>query len=192
MRNMITLQGSILIASLFIAGCNDMYDGHKLKPLEESKFYPDHRSARPLPEGTVARGFARTDELLYTGKIDSAYADLFPFPVTEQVVQRGQNQFNTFCSPCHGRLGDGGGMIVQRGFPKPNSFHSDSVRLKPAGFYFDVITNGFGRMYSYAPSVPVPDRWAIISYIRALQLSQRTPYDELSAAEKQKLLEMRK
>jgi mono/diheme cytochrome c family protein len=192
MSKMMTFRGNLLIACFLIAGCNDMYDGHKLKPLEESKFYADRRSARPLPEGTVARGHARTEELLYTGMIDSAVADVFPFPVTEQVVQRGQDQFNTFCSPCHGRLGDGGGMIVQRGFPRPNSFHSDSVRGKPAGFYFDVITNGFGRMYSYAPSVAVNDRWAIISYIRALQLSQRAPYDQLPAVDKQKISEMRK
>lgn len=182
----------ILLGSLLVAGCNDMYDNQKIKPLEESKFFADHRSARPLPEGTVARGYARTDALLYTGKIDSAFADKFPFPVTDAVVRRGQDQFNTFCSPCHGRLGDGGGMIVQRGFPRPNSFHADSVRTKPAGFYFDVITNGFGRMYSYAPSVSVEDRWAIIAYLRALQLSQRTPVTELTENEKQQLLEHRK
>jgi mono/diheme cytochrome c family protein len=191
-NNMNTLRGIIVIGCFLIVGCNDMYDGHKLKPLEESKFYADHRSARPLPEGTVARGFARTEQLLYIGKLDSSFADMFPFPVTKQVVQRGQNQFNTFCSPCHGRLGDGGGMIVQRGFPRPNSFHSDSVRSKPAGFYFDVMTNGFGRMYSYAPSVSVNDRWAIISYIRALQFSQRTPYDQLPAMDKEKISERRK
>jgi len=140
-------------------------------------------------EGTVARGYARTDELMYTGKIQGRLADTFPFPVTGDVVRRGQGEFNTFCSPCHGRLGNGAGMIVQRGFPKPNSFHSDSVRTKPAGYYFDVMTNGFGRMYSYAPSVPVEDRWAIIAYIRALQLSQRVSIGDLTAREQKQMAE---
>lgn len=160
-----------------------MYDRQKMKPLEESTFYSDGLSARPLVEGTVARGQARTDELLYTGKINGKLADVFPFAITDSVLARGQDRFNTFCSPCHSRIGDGGGMIVQRGFPRPNSFHSDSVRNRPAGYYFDVMTNGFGRMYSYAPSVPVVDRWSIIAYIRALQLSQRALVRDLPGQE---------
>lgn len=175
-----------IAAVAVLSSCNDMYDQPKFKPLRPSNLYTDG-SSRPLVEGTVARGYARTDELLYTGKLKGQFADEFPFKITKEVLQRGQDRFNIFCSPCHGRLGNGEGMIVQRGFPKPNSFHADSVRTQPAGFYFDVITNGFARMYSYAPSVPVEDRWAIIAYIRALQLSQHASVAELSDAERKQL-----
>lgn len=182
---------SILVACcigavVVLTSCNDMYNQPKFKPLRPSNLYPDG-SSRPLVEGTVARGYARTNELLYTGKLQGKLADEFPFNVTKEVLQRGQDRFNIFCSPCHGRLGNGEGMIVQRGFPKPNSFHADSVRNQPAGFYFDVITNGFGRMYSYAPSVPVEDRWAIIAYIRTLQLSQHVSVADLTDAERKQL-----
>ena len=179
---------ALISALAGLSACTDMYDQPKYRPLRPSAFYTDG-SSRPLVEGTIARGYARTDELLYTGKIQGKLADAFPFPITADVVRRGQNRFNTFCSPCHGRLGNGAGMIVQRGFPKPNSFHVDSVRAQPAGFYFDVITNGFGRMYSYGPSVTVEDRWAIIAYIRALQLSQRASVGELTYAERKRLAE---
>ncbi len=107
--------------------------------------------------------------------------------VDSALLARGQDRFNTFCSPCHGRTGEGTGMIVQRGFPKPNSFHQDSVRAKPDGYYFDVITNGFGRMYSYAPSVPAADRWAIVAYVRALQLSRKVDAARLTADERKRL-----
>jgi hypothetical protein len=173
---------------IFLAGCNDMADQPKYKPLRSSKMY-SNGSSRPLVEGTVARGQARTDELLYTGRMQGSFSDVFPFRVTDSLLLRGQNRFNTFCSPCHGRLGDGAGMIVRRGFPRPNSFHADSVRARPAGYYFDVITNGFGRMYSYAPSVPVEDRWAIIAYIRALQLSRHTFVGDLTVQERAQLAE---
>ena len=171
-----------------LSGCNDMWDQPKYKPLRPSKFFADG-SSRPLVEGTVARGYARTDELLYAGEINGKLADKFPFAVNAGVVKRGQDRFNIFCSPCHGRLGNGDGMIVRRGFPRPNSFHADSVRSLPAGFYFDVITNGFGRMYSYAPSVPVEDRWAIVAYIRALQLSQHTSVNDLDQTERRQIPE---
>jgi mono/diheme cytochrome c family protein len=110
-----------------------------------------------------------------------------PATVDSALLYRGQDRFNTFCSPCHGRTGEGTGMIVQRGFPKPNSFHMDSVRAKPDGYYFDVITNGFGRMYSYAPSVPTADRWAIVAYVRALQMSRTVDAAALTADERKKL-----
>ena len=171
-----------------LSACNDMYDQPKYRPLRASRFY-NNGSSRPLVEGTVARGYARTDELMYTGKIQGKMSDEFPVAVNARIIQRGQDRFNTFCSPCHGRLGNGEGMIVQRGFPKPNSFHSDSVRTKPVGYYFDVITNGFGRMYSYAPSVPVEDRWAIVAYIRALQLSQHASVADLTDAERKHIAE---
>lgn len=173
----------VVIAPL-LAGCTDMYNESKIKPLEESRFFQDRRSSRTLVEGTVARGMAHTDEHYYTGKIDGKTADTFPITVDDSVLARGQDRFNTFCSPCHSRLGDGNGMIVQRGFPRPNSFHSDSVRIKPVGYYFDVITNGFGRMYSYAHSVPVGDRWAIVAYMRALQYSRNVDVRTLTPEER--------
>lgn len=154
-------------------GCHqDMYDQPKVKPLTESRFYTDGLASRQPEEGTVPRGDIRTDDLLYTGKVGGKLAEVFPFPVTEEMLKNGQDRFNVFCSPCHGRLGNGRGMIVRRGFPQPRSFHNDTLKTAPVGYFFNVITNGYGKMYSYAPSVPVHDRWAIISYIRALQLSQ--------------------
>jgi hypothetical protein len=177
----------LVVAIMLFAGCNDMYDNARIKPLEKNLFFADGSSARPLPQGTVARGTAVNDDLLHTGKIDGRLADAFPFAVTDSVMRRGRDRFTTFCTPCHGRLGEGDGMIVQRGFPRPRSYHVDSVRTQPAGFYFDVMTNGYGKMYSYAPSVPVNDRWAIVAYIRALQLSQRASLASLPAADKDKL-----
>ena len=164
-----------------------MADRQKLKPLEESRFFPDSESSRPIVEGTLARGQLRLDELLYQGKQNGSLATTFPFPITEDVMKRGKEKFETFCTPCHGRLGDGRGMIVRRGFPQPMSFHADSVRAKPEGHYFDVMTNGFGRMYSYAASISPYDRWAIVAYIRALQYSRRVPVDLLSAEERTQL-----
>lgn len=175
----------LLILGVLVAGCHlDMHDQPKYKPLKENAFFADSSSARPIPEGTVARGRANVDELLSTGRLNGRLADLFPFEITDAVLRRGQDRYNTFCSPCHGRTGDGMGMIVQRGFPRPRSFHNDTLRTEPAGYYFDVMTRGFGRMYSYASSVPVRDRWAIAAYIRALQLSRRVPAGELQAAER--------
>jgi mono/diheme cytochrome c family protein len=159
-----------------------MYDGGRIKPLEESRFFRDGRSARPLVEGTVPREAPEGSELLLTGRKAGRLSDDFPHeevPLDSTTLSRGRGRYTVFCTPCHGRLGDGTGMVVQRGFPKPNSFHADTIRSKPAGHYFDVITNGFGRMYSYAPSIPVKDRWAIVAYIRALQLSRNVPARDL-------------
>jgi len=165
-----------IFAAGLASGCHlDMYDQPKFKPLAADPFFPDGASARPLVEGTVARGEDTAGAYETTGKIDGKIGGGFPFPVTRGVLDRGRNRFDTFCSPCHGRLGDGGGMVVLRGFPRPPSLLADSIRSEPEGFYFDVITTGFGRMYSYAPSVPVMDRWDIVAYIRALQMSQKTP-----------------
>ena len=176
-----------LACALLLAACTDMYDNQRMKPLEESKFFADGQSARPLVEGTVPRGSVRKGGLLESGKVDGQFADLFPFPITREVLEGGRQRFNTFCSPCHGRLGNGEGMIVLRGFPKPNSFHSDSLRAKPAGYFFDVITNGFGRMYSYAPSIAVRDRWSIVAYIRTLQLSQNVPLSSLQERDRSRI-----
>jgi mono/diheme cytochrome c family protein len=164
-----------------------MYDKARWKPLEKNNFFADGAMARPLPEGTVARGSAVNTDLMSTGKINGQFADAFPFALTEDIVKHGQKQFTTFCTPCHGRLGDGNGMIVQRGFPRPNSFHTDSLRARPVGYFLHVMTNGSGKMYSYAGSVQPKDRWAIAAYIRALQLSQRVNYSSLSEEEKKKV-----
>ncbi len=150
-----------------------MHDQPRYEPLEASDFFSDGRGSRPLVAGTVARGHLREDDHFYTGKLGTNFVDTFPFPLTRQILERGQERFNIFCSPCHDRLGNGEGMVVQRGFRRPPSFHIDRLRGAPAGYYFDVISNGFGAMQDYAAQVPARDRWAIVAYIRALQLSQR-------------------
>jgi hypothetical protein len=177
--------------ALLLAGCTDMQNGNRIKPLEESRFYADKRTARPLVEGTVPRGMAVVSDPVHTGKRDGAFVTAIPVRVDSALVHRGRDRFNIFCSPCHGRTGEGTGMIVQRGFPKPNSFHMDSVRAKPDGYYFDVITNGFGRMYSYAPSVPPADRWAIVAYVRALQFSRTVDAGALTEDERKLLYHTR-
>jgi len=166
----------------------DMHDQPRYEPLEATTFFKDGRASRPLVEGTVARGQLRIDDHFYRGMIDTALATTFPFPVTKDVLERGQERYNIFCAPCHDRVGTGKGMIVQRGFRHPPSFHLDRLRRAPVGHFFDVITNGFGAMYSYAGRIPPGDRWAIIAYIRALQLSQNATIDEVPAGQRQKLL----
>lgn len=178
----------IALCLAWMAGCRqDMHDQPRYKPLAASTFFGDSRAARPLVEGTVARGQLRTDEHFYTGKSGGVLVTTFPFPITRQVLERGRERFNIFCSPCHGRLGDGQGMVVLRGFRNPPSFHLDRMREKPVGHFFDVMTNGFGAMASYAARVPPQDRWAIVAYIRALQFSQRATLDDVPAEERAKL-----
>ncbi len=157
-----------------LAGCRqDMHDQPKHKPLSASALYEaDHRSARPAVEGTVARGQLQDDSSYYTGKDGAVPTAVLPMVVTAELLERGQTRFQTFCSPCHGRTGRGDGMIVQRGFKAPPSLHVDRLREAPVGYFYDVITHGFGAMSAYATQVPVPDRWAITAYVRALQLSQ--------------------
>ena len=137
--------------------------------------------------GTVARGQLKEDALFYTGKSGETFADTFPFPVTEATLARGQERYNIYCSPCHDRVGTGDGMIVRRGYRRPSSFHIDRLRAAPPGYYFDVMTNGFGAMPDYAAQIKPPDRWAIIAYIRALQLSQHATLAEVPPEERGKL-----
>lgn len=154
-------------------GCRqDMHNQPRLKPLRMSDFYADKRGSRPVLEGTVARGQLKEDAYLYTGKINNQPGNVFPMPVTDKVLARGRERFNIYCTPCHSRVGDGNGMIVQRGLRRPPSFHIDRLRNAPVGHFFDVMTNGFGAMPDYSAQISVQDRWAIIAYIRALQLSQ--------------------
>lgn len=158
---------------LVLAGCRqDMHDQPRFKPLAMSDFYPDMRSARPPVEGTVARGQLHDDTYFYTGKVGKDTGDYMPFPVTKDVLERGQQRFNIYCSPCHSRLGDGNGIVVQRGFRAPPSYHTDRLRKAPLGYFFEVMTYGYGAMPEYAPQIPARDRWCIVAYIRALQLSQ--------------------
>lgn len=167
---------------LVLGGCRqDMHNQPKFKPLRANDFYADMRSERPIIEGTVARGDLRDDQYFYTGKIGKNDGDVFPFPVTADVLKRGQERFNIYCTPCHSRVGDGNGMIVQRGYRRPPSYHIDRLRTAPVGHFFDVITNGFGAMPDYSAQVSVKDRWAIIAYIRALQFSQKAAQGDVPA-----------
>jgi mono/diheme cytochrome c family protein len=169
-------RAAILLAALslfLLAGCReDMQNQPKFIPLRENQFYGDNRSARSIMEGTIARGQLEDDPLLYTGKVNGQEADQFPFPITDKDLARGRERYNIFCSPCHSQLGDGNGMIVQRGFKKPPSYFDPRLMKAPVGHFFNVITYGRGAMGDYSAQVPVADRWRIAAYIRALQLSQ--------------------
>ena len=178
----------ICIAGLIVlAGCNDMEEQPKYRPLDASTFYADGRSARRPVDDTVPQGELHTDTPYYTGKEGGKDVASIPIPVTPELLARGRERFDIFCAVCHGRVGDGQGMIVKRGFPPPPSYHIDRLRNAPAGHFFDVMTNGYGTMYSYGDRVPVKDRWAIIAYIRALQLSQHAALSDVPDAQRSKL-----
>jgi mono/diheme cytochrome c family protein len=158
----------------------------KLKPYQESAFFADGQSSRPIVAGTIAQG-QLLDPVYATGKSGDLLVDKVPIKVDLALLGRGQQRYNIYCSPCHSRSGDGRGMIVQRGFPPPPSFHEQRLLDAPAGHYFHVITNGYGAMYSYASRIPIDDRWAIVAYIRALQLSQHATPDDIPATERTRL-----
>ncbi len=192
------VRGVIVLTAVMAAGCGvrfDMQDQPRYKTYKKSEFYSDSLASRHAPDGTVARGFLKENKAFHTGKIDNPdpnavaesttdasgntvmtsfpnMIDQFPLPVTKELVKRGEERYNIYCIVCHGPVGAGDGMIVRRGFVQPPTYHSDRLRNAPVGHFFDVITNGFGRMNSYSDSVPAADRWAIVAYIRALQLSQ--------------------
>ena len=172
----------IAAACVALGGCRqDMHDAPSYDPLQATNFFANGAASRPLVPNTVARGQLRADEHLYTGKINGQVANEFPMPVTKQVLDRGQERFNVYCSPCHGRTGEGNGMIVQRGFRQPPSYHEERLRNVPVGYFFDVMTNGFGAMQDYSAQVTVPDRWAIAAYIRVLQLSRSATVNDVPA-----------
>ena len=185
------------LALLALSGCRkDMHEQPKYKTYAPSDLFPDGASARPVLEGTVARDDLRTDRHRFEGIVDGKLAETFPFPVDRAVLERGRERYQIFCTPCHGELGDGAGMIVQRGFSPPPPFYGklpkagqtpvaiyDDLTKAPVGHFFDVITNGHGAMYSYAARIPVDDRWAITAYIRALQLSRHASVADLEAIE---------
>lgn len=165
-----------------LCGCRqDMHDQPRYDPLQGSTFFSDGRSARPYIEGTVARGHLNRDPVLYTGKQGDQFIDTLPFPLTRAVLERGHDRFSIYCTPCHGQTGEGNGLIVQRGFSHPPTYTSERVRTQPLGHYFDVMTNGFGAMHSYAARVSPYDRWAIAAYIRVLQLSRSATVNDVPA-----------
>lgn len=170
------------------AGCRQgMYNQAKKRPLAQSEFYRDGLASRIPPAGTVARGWLREDRVLYTGiGTDGKFVSELPSAVVfdKALLVRGRQRYDVFCSPCHGRQGNGQGMIVQRGFKQPSSFHVDRLRSQPIGYFFDVMTNGFGQMSSYASQVPVADRWAIAAWVRTLQFSRNAPVAELTDADR--------
>ena len=204
----------VLALAFLSAACRqDMHDQPKYKPLQPSAFFPDSRSARQPVEGTVARDQLRDDAQLYTGKLGTGqttspqpapavstqagqqsqtqtyqgYATTFPFSIDEAALDRGEERFNIYCSVCHSRTGEGGGPVVLRGYRKPPSLHEPRLQTAPPGYFFDVITNGFGAMPDYSTQISPEDRWKIIAYIRALQLSQRANIADVPVDQRDKI-----
>jgi mono/diheme cytochrome c family protein len=190
MKSSFSLRLLILLAPMVIglAGCGntlrqDMANQPRQNPLSPSDFFPDGRSERPVVENTVVRG-AVADDALFVAKDSNA----FPLQVNMELLERGQERYAIFCSPCHGLQGDGNGMVAMRGMKHPPSYHDERLRHEPNGYFYDVITNGFGAMYPYSAQIPPRDRWAIVAYLRALQLSRNAHVAELPAAERDKLM----
>jgi mono/diheme cytochrome c family protein len=177
--------GLLVVIALTSACRLDMHVQPRLNPLARSDFYSDQRSERPPVEGTVARSQLQEDTYFYTGKIGNNPGDFMPFPVTKEVLERGRERFNIFCAPCHSRVGDGNGVVPSRGFArKPPSYHIERLQKAPLGYFFDVMTNGFGIMPDYASQIPPGDRWDIVAYVRALQLSQNATMADVPAGQK--------
>ncbi len=170
---------------LLLSGCRlDMQVQPKQNPLSRSDFFADQRSERPPVEGTVARGQLHADRYFYSGKIGSSPGDYMPFPVTKEVLERGRERYNIYCSPCHSLVGDGNGFIPSRGFSiKPPSYHIPRLQKAPLGYFFDVITNGYGIMPDYRSQIPPEDRWKIVAYVKALQLSQSATRADVPAGQ---------
>jgi mono/diheme cytochrome c family protein len=172
----------ISVALLALAGCRlDMQDQPKYKPLAASTFFIDGRSARPIPPGTVARDALNDTDVLHTGADDNGFAATIPLPVDQALLERGQERFDIYCSPCHGYLGDGDGMVARRGFKIPPSLHQERVRQAAPGYIFQVITDGYGAMGDYGDQIPPEDRWAIVAYIRALELARSATMADATA-----------
>ena len=178
----------VVFASAMVACRQDMHDAPRYDPLEASPVFANGASALPLVEGTVARGKLNENELLYTGKAGGQVSAAFPFVVTRADLDRGEERFNIYCAPCHGRTGDGNGMVVQRGYRQPASYHVERLRTSPAGYFFDVMTSGFGAMPDYRAQVTVEDRWRIVAYIRALQLTRSGTAADVPADEMNRLM----
>ena len=183
------------LTPLIFSGCrSEMYEQPRYEPLEPSKFFEDGSSARPLVAGTVPRDDPRgsppagaPEDVFYTGWSQGKLAESVPFTVDRSVLERGQERYRIYCTPCHGELGDGRGIVVRRGFNPPPPYYSEELRKQPIGHFFDVMTRGFGTMYSYAARIPPRDRWAIAAYIRVLQLSQHAEVASLPAEDRSRL-----
>lgn len=176
------------ILALMTAGCRqDMQDQPRFKPLQRSNFFADGRSARPILAGTIARGQLPSDRALRTGESNGRLLDTLPVPLTRALLERGQERYDIYCSPCHSKVGDGRGIVELHGFRYPASFHTDRLRGAPAGYLYQVISNGFGAMPDYAYQVEPGDRWAIVAYIRVLQLSQHATTQDLDQQGREKL-----
>jgi mono/diheme cytochrome c family protein len=172
--------------ALLGAGCRqDMHDQPKAKPQSKSAFFVDGRTGRLPVEGTIARGHLNEDDHLYRGRIDGKFATTFPFPIDAALLQRGRERYDIFCGPCHGATGLGNGTVVQRGFKVAASHHIERLRNETNGYWFDVITNGFGVMPPAGPQIPVKDRWAIVAYVRALQLSRHAALTDIPEAQRE-------
>jgi len=172
----------VVLLALGAGACRqDMHDTPRYESYEASAFYADGRASRVAPTGTVARGWLREDEALYTGRANGELVAEFPFALSQADLQRGRERYGIYCTPCHGVLGDGQGMVVQRGLRRAASYHQDRLRDEKVGYFYDVVTNGFGAMQGYAEQIPVRDRWLIVAYVRALQLSQHATVAEVPA-----------
>jgi hypothetical protein len=189
LRNSKGTVAAIVLLVINLSACRqDMHDQPRFEPLEASPFFANGMASRPRVAGTVARGHLKTDTHFYAGKVKDQLVTTFPYPVTDTIMARGRERYNIYCAPCHDQLGLGNGIIVQRGFRQPPSFHIDRLRSEPVGHFIDVISNGLGSIYGYSERIKAADRWAIVAYIRALQLSQNVSIDEASSETQQKLL----
>jgi mono/diheme cytochrome c family protein len=185
--------GLLLVGCLALAsGCRkDMYDQPKYKEYDPSTSFRDGTSSRPIAAGTIARGELHADKGYYDGKTAKGEdVDVFPFPVTKATIELGRERYQVFCTPCHGRTGDGNGMVVRRGFSPPPSFHAEYLRKIKVGHFYDVITHGYGAMYSYAARIPVDQRWAIAAYIRVLQYSRDARPEDLTPEERKSFADL--
>lgn len=177
------------MSALLGFGCGNMKRQPNPRPLEDTDLFPNGTSAQTPPAHTVPHGARAPDDVVTTGIRNGALTTELPIPLTRELLVRGRERFNAYCAPCHGEDGYGRGIVVRRGFPTPPSYHEDRLRAAPIGHFFDVITHGYGVMYSYADRVSVDDRWAIAAYIRALQRSQHATVADLPEAERARLLQ---
>jgi mono/diheme cytochrome c family protein len=183
------LAALLACAGMVASGCRqDMHDQPKYKVNGWSNFFPDHRNNRPLVPNTIARGRLHDDDLLYRGRIDGKFAEVYPMAITADVLERGRQRYAIYCLPCHSPEGDGNGIAVQRGMKRPPSYHIERLQKVTPGYLYDVITNGFGSMYDYADRINVQDRWAIVAYVQTLQASQNTQFDQLTPVEQDRLV----
>lgn len=179
------LFGTSFLALVSLTACHrDMRDQHKYRGFRASTFFADGRSIRPAVPGTIPVGHLRADSLLYSGKINGKLVDMFPFTVDQAVLERGRDRFNIYCAPCHDFTGSGNGMIVQRGHKVPPSYHIQRLREAPAGYFYDVITNGFGMMYDYSYQLRPEDRWAVVAWVRTLQTAGRATLADVPPADR--------